>query len=217
MEFASSDGVASAAPATVPSEMLVSFTTRHAEFSIPPAALALPTRLARFGLSEVINHMLGRDQAPVPFEFLHEGVIFRSSVRELVRRLKISSEKVLALEYQPAMRAPEPGPSGYEAPDWISCVDGGFQEVALVGSYDGEARILARNNYENILCTTGRSAHSAPIKAVALINMVDSTLAITSSQDHTMGVWNVDLRGGDKQTPSMTLRCLKRGTKAKCG
>ena len=28
-----------------------------------------------------------------------------------------------------------------------------------------------------------------------------------------MGVWNVDLRGGDKQTPSMTLRCLGAGHK----
>ncbi len=200
---------ATAAPAgAVPGEMMVSFTTRFAQHRVPTAALALPTRLARFGLSEVVNHLLGRgaddsSDPVVPFEFLHEGAIVLGSVRALVLSKALSTEQVLELEYQPAMGAPEPGPDGFEAPDWVSCVDGGVRDCVLVGSYDGVARLLPRGDYTRELCSTAGAArgHTAPIKAVCLVRQSGSggdhdLLAITASQDSTVVVWDAARHGG---------------------
>ena len=191
----------SAAPVT---ETRVSFTTRHNQHRIPEAAIALPTRLARYGLSEVINHLLG-NATPIPFEFLYQGRMITGSVRDLIARLSLSTENVLELEYQPAMSAPEQGPPSFEAPDWISCIDGGIKNCCIVGCYDGVARVLDRDSLTTVLGATGSVFHTAPIKAVALINAEQGPLAITGSQDHTVVVWKADLSGVDGESGQCAL------------
>ena len=185
-------------------ETRVSFNTKHTEYRIPEAELALPTRLARYGLSEVVNHLLSND-IPIPFEFLYQGRIVTGSLRDLIARLQLSTENVLNIEYQPAMAAPEQGPPSFEAPDWISCIDGGVNNCCIVGCYDGIARVLDRDSLTTELGATGSVWHTAPIKAVALINGNSGALAVTGSQDHTVVVWNADLSGVDGVSGKCTL------------
>lgn len=173
----------------VADEIRVSFTTKSNLHRIPEAELALPTRLARYGLSEVVNHLLGRDDddnKTIPFEFLYHGRIVTGSLRDLIAREQLTTENVLELEYQPAMSAPEPGPPSFEAPDWISCMDGGVNNCCIVGCYDGIARVLDRDSLTTVLGATGSVWHTAPIKAVALISSGSekdgAALAITGSQ-----------------------------------
>ena len=193
-----------ATAAAAVTETRVSFHTKHVEYRIPEAELALPTRLARYGLSEVVNHLLGRE-TPVPFEFLHLGRIVTGSLRDLIARLQLSTENVVFIEYQPAMSAPEQGPPSFEAPDWISCIDGGINNCCIVGCYDGIARVLDRDSLTTELGSTGSVWHTAPIKAVALVNADDGALAITGSQDHTVVVWKADLSGVDGASGKCTL------------
>jgi ribosome biogenesis protein YTM1 len=199
--------ITAAAPVT---ETRVSFTTQYEQHRIPEADIALPTRLARFGLSEVVNHLLGKE-TPVPFEFLYQGRMLTGSVRDLIARLQLSTENVLELEYQPCMSAPQQGPPSYEAPDWISCIDGGVQNCCIVGCYDGVARVLDRDSLTTVLGSTGSVFHTAPIKAVTLINGNQGPLAITGSQDHTVVVWTADLSGVDGESAQCTLNARAIG------
>jgi ribosome biogenesis protein YTM1 len=198
----------SAAPAT---EVRVSFATKHENYRISEASIVLPTKLARYGLSEVINHMLGTENSPVPFEFLYENRIVTGSLRDLIARLQLSTENILCLDYQPAMSAPEKGPPSFEAPDWISCIDGGVNNCCIVGCYDGVARVLDRDSLTTVLGSTGSVFHTAPIKAVALINGNQGALAITGSQDHTIVVWDTDLSDVNGESGKCTLIARAQG------
>ncbi|CAD7953261.1 unnamed protein product [Amoebophrya sp. A25] len=52
-------------------EVVVRLTTRIADpaFHVPPESIVVPASLSRYGLSELVNRLLGRGQ-PVPFDFL---------------------------------------------------------------------------------------------------------------------------------------------------
>lgn len=67
--------------------------------------MAVPETLQRYGLSEVVNHLLGRDP-PTPFDMLVMGRFLRSSLQSVMRRHALSGEAVLEVEYLPAMRQP---------------------------------------------------------------------------------------------------------------
>ena len=112
--------------------------------------MSVPVRLARYGLSEVVNHLLGNEEPEtiVPFDFLYdqsggedkqadpeEGEtdsgsltsqrFLRSSLARLIQRGVISAEAILELEYVPAKAPPKTGPS-LSQPDWIASVDAGL-------------------------------------------------------------------------------------------
>ena len=59
-----------------------------------------------------------------------------------------------------------------------------------------------------MLCATGRRVHAAPVKAAALVNTQNGVLALTASQDHTLGVWDVALGDEKGKAASMSLRCV---------
>ena len=62
------------------------FVTRLPEqYRIAPTPIAVPGKLTRYGLSEVINHLLNLDP-PKPFDFLVQGELVRTSLEKLVVR-----------------------------------------------------------------------------------------------------------------------------------
>lgn len=122
---------------------MVLFTTKlpH-KFQVASDELVVPANLGRYGLSEVVNRLLSLER-PVPFDFLVDGEFLRTSVVQYLEARKLSSEKVLQLEYVFALSEPEQEQVD-EAPEWISAL------VALqvlptpwfaAVSYDGTARI----------------------------------------------------------------------------
>jgi NLE (NUC135) domain len=75
---------------TVPEQMMVRFVTSlPAKLRVAPTPFAIPTRLARRGLSEVINHLLQLDP-PHPFEFLVDSDILRTTIAAHLKRTKRS-------------------------------------------------------------------------------------------------------------------------------
>lgn len=102
-------------------EALVAFFTKlPGKFQVPEEELVVPSNLERYGLSEVVNRLLAHEQ-PIPFDFLVDGEFLRSSIGTYLEAHKLSSEKVLRLEFVLALRAPEQS-SVDEAPEWISSV-----------------------------------------------------------------------------------------------
>lgn len=112
-------GAGPAAAAAQGGEALVSFTTKLPEhLQVPEDQLVLPSSLARYGLSEVVNQLLGLEK-PVPFDFLVAGEFLRTDVATYLAARKLSSEKVLKLEYVLALSEPEQQQVD-EVPDWVS-------------------------------------------------------------------------------------------------
>lgn len=125
------------------SSVRVRFVTRVDKYRVPPTAFAVPTSLTRYGLSEVVNHLLalgvglwracaGRPvtahppacpgAAPsVPFDFLINNEFVRSSIGAFLRKRGISLEGEVEVEFLPIL--PQPAPHQQEKqPDWIASV-----------------------------------------------------------------------------------------------
>ena len=116
------------------------FVTRlPEEYRISPTPFAVPGKLTRYGLSEVINHLLALDP-PKPFDFLVDGELVRTSLEKLLLRKGISAESTLDVEYIPAVGPPSPEATGAHE-DWVSAVDGGWAPAVATGCYDGAARL----------------------------------------------------------------------------
>jgi len=121
-------------------EAVISFTTKlPAQYHVPNDEMVLPSSLARYGLSEVVNHLLELDP-PVPFDFLVNGEFLRATIGQFLSVQKLGTEKTLVVEYVLALSEPEPSEVD-QVPDWISSL------VALPGSwfaatsYDGTVRL----------------------------------------------------------------------------
>ena len=76
-----------------------------------PTPFAVPGKLTRYGLSEVINHLLALDP-PKPFDFLVDGELVRTSLEKLLLRKGISAESILDVEYIPAVGPPSDEATG---------------------------------------------------------------------------------------------------------
>ena len=66
-------------PATAVVEVLVRFKTRYEQYRVTEESIAIPTRLKRFGLSDIINHLLQLPRA-VPFDFVLNQQLLRGSL-----------------------------------------------------------------------------------------------------------------------------------------
>lgn len=86
-------------------QVRVKFVTKIPSIRVTETPVAVPESLQRYGLSEVVNHLLGRDP-PTPFDMLVMGRFLRSSLRSVMRRHALSGEAVLEVEYLPALRQP---------------------------------------------------------------------------------------------------------------
>lgn len=124
-------------------EAVLRFTTKlPAQFKVPEEDLVVPSSLARYGLSEVVNRLLNLEK-PVPFDFLIDGEFLRSSVIQYLEVRKLSSEQVLNVEYVFALSEPEQKEVD-ETPDWI-CSLVPLQKLPspwfAAASFDGTVRL----------------------------------------------------------------------------
>ena len=96
----------------------VRFTTRlEPSLRVTEAPIQLPVRLTRYGLSEVVNHLLGA-APPRPFDFLLQGELLRGSLGKAMARLALSGEEAVTLEYIELLAPPQPQahPRGFKKP-----------------------------------------------------------------------------------------------------
>ena len=143
------------------------FVTRLPEkFRIAPTPLAVPGALTRYGLSEVVNHLLALDP-PKPFDFLVDGELVRTSLRKLLLRKAISAEKTLDVEYIPAVGPPAETSVGKHE-DWVSAVDGGFAGAIATGCYDGTVGLWSPSGTRLLTVAVPNAANNA-VTSVALL------------------------------------------------
>ncbi|KAG5182364.1 WD40-repeat-containing domain protein [Tribonema minus] len=172
-----------------PPQVRVKFVTKLASIRVTDLPIAVPETLGRYGLSEVVNHLLGLNadtsaaaaaphdaappssKAPIPFDILIDGRFLRTSLARYMRAHAVSGETVLELEYLPALRQPTEE-SADTQPDWVSAL-AACAGAAGTGGERVAGPFLASACYDGCLRLYGASggldiAHSARVSAQPL-------------------------------------------------
>lgn len=165
------------------SQVKIRFFTREKDeaLHVEDAPMYAPISLKRYGLSEIVNHLLKND-APVPFDFLIEGELLRSSLQEYLTKKGLSSEVSLNVEYTRAVLPPSYLAS-FNNEDWVSSIDVDAGSNYIVsGSYDGVVRTWNMSGKVE----KQYSGHSGPIRAVKVIS---NTRLVSAGNDRTLRLW----------------------------
>ncbi|CAG8440041.1 13062_t:CDS:10 [Ambispora leptoticha] len=174
------------------SQIQVKLVTQQRKYAVSDSAILVPANLRRYGLSEIVNHLLGYEK-PIPFDFLIDGEFLRTSLSEYLQNAGLSTENIVTLEYVESMLPPS-SLSAYQHDDWVSSVRGHEQGYFLTGSYDNNARIWNPSGE----CLQTFVGHDAPIKSVAWVSIQEEdVICLTASQDRTIRAWHSSI--SDKQ------------------
>lgn len=148
--------------------------------------LFVPTTLKRYGLSEIVNHLLA-DENPshiTPFDFLIDGKLLRTSIDEYLVKNGLSNEVFLTLEYTKAVLPPS-FLTSFNNNDWVSSIDtiqASGQLKILSGSYDGVVRIYDMQGTVEKQFT----GHSSSIRSVKWIS---PSRLVSSGNDRQIRLW----------------------------
>lgn len=166
----------------------VRFYTQHVQYVVTDAPFAVPSKLGRYGLSEVINHLLELE-SPIPFDFLISGQLLRVSLKSFIRSHRLSVEDVISVEYIPAVSLSAEN-ENVELPSWIGSLNTKLDNYILAGCYDGQLQILDSKSLKKIQSI---SAHQHPIRdLVSWINTNNNSKVIaTASKDHKIHCWEL--------------------------
>lgn len=164
-------------------QVRVKFVTKNAAIRVTETPFAVPTKLTRQGLSQVVNHLLNTP-TPRPFDFLIDALFLRMSLEKYMVAHAVSEESMLTLEYVEALPEPEMK-NETNHPDWVSAVSVA-RAVVVTGCYDGQIRV-----YDDAgECLASVKAHQGAVKSVSVRFVKQNEYLITSSGKDQLGqVW----------------------------
>jgi len=171
----------------------VSFTTKlPQDYVVTTMPIAIPARLSRLGLSEVINTLLEDLQTPVPFDFLIAGDLLRSSIADSLSDKGISTEEIIVVEYIFLPSKPEED-ENIPHEDWVAGVCVLSSGALLTASYDNCGRVWAGGSDTAAAILRGH-VDSATCCAWVEPSASDGVaLAVTGSKDFTLRSHAVEL------------------------
>ncbi|KAI9306896.1 WD40-repeat-containing domain protein [Cunninghamella echinulata] len=173
-------------------QIQIRLTTKQEQYAVSNAPIMVPVNFKRYGLSELVNNLLGREK-PIPFEFLIDGEILRSTIASYLSSHRLSTENIITIEYMESMLPPTPLTS-YQHDDWISSVQI-LENLFLTGSYDNMVRLWNTSGE----CTHTLIGHTEAIKSVAFGASTDSTVSVFSAGlDHTIIGWEINREESDE-------------------
>ncbi|GAA5855598.1 hypothetical protein JCM8547_001611 [Rhodosporidiobolus lusitaniae] len=131
----------SAAGAGDEKQIAIRLSTKDAAYTIPPAKFLVPASWRRFHLSELINKVL-ENESPIPFDFLIDQTLLRSSLGAYCAATGTSEEVVLDVEFLPSTLPPQLE-STQPSEDWVSDVSVAVRGALLTASYAGTLSLQA--------------------------------------------------------------------------
>lgn len=193
----------------------IKLTTRHPDITISdPGPHFVPTAFRRYGLSEIVNHLLGLESATrIPFDFLIDGAFLKTSLDEYLTANGLSAEVTLTLEYMRSVLPPV-FKACYKNDDWVAdvaTISGRADGEAKGGEFlkKGEARVLAAG-YDGIariwdVTGTGEvngvaAGHAGPVKCGGWIAQ---KRFLTAGMDRVVKLWGYDepTQGDEEEMP----------------
>ncbi|RLN46935.1 hypothetical protein BBJ29_007919 [Phytophthora kernoviae] len=182
-------------------QVRVKFVTNDASIRVTETPFAVPTRLSRRGLSQVVNHLLNTGDKPRPFDFLIDGLFLRSTLSKYLQTSEVSEEALLTLQYVEALPEPQKQNSN-DHPDWVSAVASIDDELVVTGCYDGVLRVYDAQGD----CKASVKAHQGAIKAVSVATSEKSGKFIiaSSGKDQLAQLWTFSIKT-EKLAPMAAL------------
>jgi ribosome biogenesis protein YTM1 len=164
------------------SSIQVKFLSNDSKYAqyIPSASIMVPTKLKRFGLSEIINMLCQSEN--IPFDFIIDRNLLTTSLSKYIERNNVSLETVLEIQVVKSLSPPKAGHT-LSHNDWIGSVKTKDQSI-LTGSYDGHARVWNLSGE----CEAILKIHEGPVKCVA---WTGSDSLLTAAQDGIVCGWKV--------------------------
>ncbi|KAI9592032.1 WD40-repeat-containing domain protein [Syncephalis fuscata] len=168
-------------------QIQVRFVAQQEKYAVTDAPTLVPVNLKRYGLSEIVNHLLGTTDSPIPFAFFIQGKHLQSSLADYIQEHGLSTEHIVELQYTTTAKPPrELGTIPHD--DWIAAIEV-TKTHFLSGAYDGVVRIF-NQSAEVIDQLTG---HEGPVTAVHTVQHTnDNTMIYSGSHDQTILGWTSD-------------------------
>lgn len=162
------------------------------EFKVAADQMAIPADLSRYGLSQIINGLLGLDKVK-PFDFVVKDSLVREPLQNLVTSLGISAELVLDVVYSLAVLPPKQE-SKQPQDDWVSAVCGLPTGSLASGGYDGVVKLWTADGKTS---WGDFQAHKGRVTAVAALPAASAgknthRLVITSGTDGAARLWRLN-------------------------
>ncbi|KAG8912666.1 ribosome biogenesis protein ytm1 [Tulasnella sp. 417] len=187
-------GTLASASATVQVKTHPVVLVTRTQYVIPTEKYMIPATWRRFHLSQLINKVLALAQ-PVPFDFIVNGEMLRTSLGDWCLTKGIEEEETLEIEYIESVLPPE-RVSSMPHPDWVSSISCEQKGYLFTGSYDSTVRLY--NDGQQLLHTIG--GHSGPISSICLIPPASAptssgseVLVASASYDTTARIVSVPL------------------------
>ncbi|PVU93191.1 hypothetical protein BB559_003395 [Furculomyces boomerangus] len=158
------------------------------KYELPQTPILVPTNLKRYGLSEIVNHLLGNEK-PIPFDFLIEGLFLRSSLEEYLNSKGISTENIINIEFIESLKPPT-SQAQFPTSSWISSIKIAQDNLFYVASYDSTIQVWNTQNQ----CETKLVGHNGPVKSVSCLPEIHSQKykldLVSGSLDQTVIGWS---------------------------
>lgn len=156
-------GAASSSAAAAPAEQTVPIilTTSLDQYAIPTGPYMVPVSWRRTHLSTLVNKLVSSTSdaestsaAAVPFEFIIDSSLLRSTLGEYLESGGLTSESTLTIEYVRSTLPPT-RLAAFEHDDWVASVDCSFVQakVYMTSSYDGSVRLFSPSDPTEALHT----------------------------------------------------------------
>ncbi|KAK2717707.1 hypothetical protein QYM36_006476, partial [Artemia franciscana] len=172
-------------------ELQVRLATKQKQYSVPETPLSVPSSIEVRDLNSLVNGLIQEstsDWNAVDFDFLVNGEFLRLSLLEHLINYSIPTEAVVDIEYVERFPPPEPQDS-LNHDDWVSAVVCSDKWI-FSGCYDNTLQLWGIDGSHTMTIP----AHAGPVKAIALIDVIDNTATLVSgSHDQTVMQWKIDL------------------------
>ncbi|ORX71182.1 WD40 repeat-like protein [Linderina pennispora] len=163
-------------------QIQIRLVAKQEKYAVSDAPMMVPQSVQRYGLSEIVNHLLGNEKR-VPFDFLADGQFLRGTIASYLEEHSLSAENILTLEYVESMLPPTEIAS-YSHDDWISSVSASSSSRFVVGSYDGVVRVWNAQSE----CEQELKVHDSAVKCVQAVDG-HKVEFLSGSQDRTAIAW----------------------------
>ncbi|WFC97568.1 ribosome biogenesis protein ytm1 [Malassezia yamatoensis] len=176
------------AAATVP----IRLRTSLPGCSIPYVPYMVPVNWRRSQLSTLVNKVLqtaDSDRKNVPFDFIANGELLRTSLDEYLMQHARSTEEEIELEYVRSTLPPTFRDSAKQD-DWVSAIDASEPTLVLQSSFDGNVRVL---NAEKLAKSPKTYVPAYARSSMSLTSarwLVPKESVVTGAMNGNVAVWH---------------------------
>ena len=153
------------------------FYSKSSKYEISSHPILVPTKLKRYGLSEIVSHLLGLEEK-IPFDFIIDGKFLRTSLMGYLDANSLSTENIIKIEFV-ELATPPKDTSTLIHDDWISSVSiHSSNSFILTGAFDSFLRVWDDKGKIVDSCSVGKHA----IKATAWLS--DTAVLLGDAQNN---------------------------------